>query len=174
MTEVFKALGLLSSVKQQDLQIILDLRESTLAQCGRWDQIRWQVPSWFCTLGTLSIGFVTLSEGNNYNPVFAKGFFVAVSLFGVLSLLLLMKLVIYETKVIHEFNENLNRFPVGRKLSDVLTLARPFRFDFPSVLRTATFWFLLYMLILTILFLLLAWKVPLQRGQMMLSGVWPW
>ena len=41
----------------ENLGLLLPLRESVITQCGRWDQIRWQVPSWFCTLGTKAFNY---------------------------------------------------------------------------------------------------------------------
>ena len=136
----------------ENLQVLLNLRESTLAQCGRWDEIRWQVPSWFCTLGTLCLGFVALYKTNASTFHMARLFFGAVGVFGSLCFLLLIKLVLYEIKVISDFNRYLDEFPVGDTLIKALKLRRPFSFEPRRIWRTATFWFLLYILGLTIFF----------------------
>jgi Circularly permutated YpsA SLOG family len=142
----------------QDLEVLLNLRESVLAQCGRWDQIRWQVPSWFCTLGTVCIGFLTQRKDQPYDTTIAKLFFIALATFGSLSFLLLLKLVLYERRVVREYNEYLVKFPVGDRLMKALRIERPFSFDLRLICRTATFWFLVYTLLLVGVFVVFAVK----------------
>ncbi len=146
----------------QNLGILVSLRESVLSQCGGWDQIRWQVPSWFCTLGTISLGVVNFFAGTHYEPKKFGGFFAALGIFGILCFVLLSKLVIYERRVVDEFNGSLDRILVGDSLKDILKINRPFNFVWPRILCTATFWFLAYTAVLTLFFLGLVARIEWQ------------
>jgi putative molybdenum carrier protein len=144
----------------ESLSILMPLRESVMAQCGRWDQIRWQVPSWFCTLGTLSVGFAQLIVSSLHNPFLARLFFFALSVFGTLCALLLINLIRYESATVAQFNADLDKFHLRNDVRAVLKIVRPFSFSSRTILLTATFWFLLYIIALTTLFLDFAILVP--------------
>jgi hypothetical protein len=139
----------------QNLDILVGLRASVLSQCGSWDQIRWQVPSWFCTLGTVSLGAVNYFGVEHYNAKREAEFFAALGIFGCLCLMLLYKLGSYERQAINKFNhQTIRKFlPLDDTLVDVLTIERPFAFTWAGIPLTATFWFFLYMALLSGIFL---------------------
>jgi hypothetical protein len=137
----------------ESLDILLRLRETVMSQCGRWDQIRWQVPSWFCTLGTLSVAFTSLIISSLHDPFLARLFFSLLSVFGILSALLLVNLIRYESREVARFNACLENFQLRNDVREILKIVRPFSFSSREILLTATFWFLLYIVVLAMLFL---------------------
>ncbi len=136
----------------RNLNMLLALRASVLSQCSQWDQIRWQVPAWFCTVGSVSIGIIAYLHAG---PIVEALFFTAVGIFGALCFVLLCKLVTYERQVVSEFNnEAIRRFPTDdHEVRDALEIKRPFEFLGVRLLLTATFWFIVYTGALTIVLL---------------------
>ncbi|HEV2499643.1 MAG TPA: putative molybdenum carrier protein [Terriglobia bacterium] len=153
----------------QNLDILVGLRDSVLSQCGHWDQIRWQVPAWFTTLGT--IGITAVSYLKLY-PQWQLRFLLALGIFGALCFILLCRLVSYERHLVDEFNSSARGLHIDSNLEVILEIRRPFKFTWPAILLTATFWFLVYTALLTI-FLLgwaawLWWKIP---GVIVIIGI---
>ena len=129
----------------------MEVRASVLTQCSHWDQIRWQVPSWFCTLGTVSIAAVAYL----HDTATEAKFFAALGIFGGLCFVLLCRLVSYERRLVHEFNHDTldALLPDGGAMARALEVRRPFDFAGVRILLTATFWFLAYTALLSGIFL---------------------
>jgi hypothetical protein len=138
---------LLVALGQIDPNILCQIRESVLSQCGRWDQIRWQVPSWFSALGVIALGFATRSGTSTVLP--SQIFFI-LFVFGLLCSLLLINLIRYEIKVTNEFNAQIEQQHLDAALKATLRIKRPFNFVGIGILGTATLWFLIYTLLLTL------------------------
>jgi Circularly permutated YpsA SLOG family len=132
-----------------DPNIVCQLRESVLAQCGRWDQIRWAVPSWFTAVAAIPIAFAD-KLGKPESLVSPRQVFASVGFFGLVCALLLIRLMWYEHRLVRDFNRELLTYRTDSNLRRCLEIHRPFGFTFPRILVTASFWFLFYTLVLAL------------------------
>jgi Circularly permutated YpsA SLOG family len=133
-----------------DPNILCQIRGSVLDQCGRWDQIRWQVPSWFSAVGALALGFAGRT-GNSLSMISSRQLFVVLGFLGAFCSLLLFNLIRYEVKIVGKFNDQLKQQRLDPAVKSSLEIKQPYDFSFPRVLRTASLWFLLYTVVLTVL-----------------------
>lgn len=134
-----------------DLTLAIALRESALADCRNWDIIRWQVPYWYCTLATAgaAVAALLLDKKHEFSICFSCG---ALAVFGVLCIFLLLNLMRYDSSTVAKFNGMLEMLSLSSQQKVALRITRLYKFEFPDILLSASLYFIIYILGITMAF----------------------
>ncbi len=148
---------------EKDINVAISLRDAALADYRHWDSIRWQVPYWYCTLATGAATLATLSANPALEPL-VRGVSTALAFFGAFSLGLLCNLIRYDNKVTSDFNGLIKRMRISDYTRSLMQISRPFALKSKGLLSTATFYFLLYQIVIVGFFVATAvcgmWWLP--------------
>jgi hypothetical protein len=130
--------------------------EDASANFRHWDQLRWIVPTWFITLfaGLAALSGLDVSERIKENIQLGS---LAIAVFGALCVGLEVNLVFYHNNGIRSLRRKLERLSIDSQSREILVdMNLPFEFKLRSIWRTATFWFLLAMLVVVAICLVTA------------------
>lgn len=140
---------------EDDLTVALALRDAALSDYRHWDIIRWQVPYWYCTLATAAAAVATFTADKGYELGVRIGC-GTLAVFGLLCVALLANLIRYDARTIQRFNASLESLQLSAGRKSVLRIDRHFSFAFPAILTTASLYFIVFIVTLTIGFVVTA------------------
>ncbi|CAB3634782.1 putative molybdenum carrier protein [Achromobacter pestifer] len=124
-------------------------REEALANFRHWDQVRWLVPYWYCVLATAAGGlmaYLALPE----NEMFLRAANGGLAIFGILCLKLVWNLSNYHNAGLQRYESFLDQLPLDDQARSALRIDLPFTLVSTKAWSSATFWFFVFIVVLTL------------------------
>lgn len=154
-------LSVLATIADQETKyadIAITLYEQSLENFRHWDTVRWLVPNWYCTLAAAGIAVIPYFVEHEEKLIYVRIGAAFLSIFGLLSLLLLSNLCRYHNNMLIKHKECIEFLLSNEAIKRALTVNLPFEFDSYTIFKTATFWYGLFISIITIFCLTIAYS----------------
>lgn len=134
-------------VSTEDTALALGIFQDASANFRHWDQIRWLIPTWF---GTLAAAAIALYSSEQSTSILESKTSLGLGIFGLICILLECNLIRYHQRTMASLKEVLGTLSIRSKTKDYFQESLPFKFIWPDMFKTATFWLIVGMVLITL------------------------
>lgn len=135
--------------------VALARHDSALANFRHWDQVRWLVPYWYCVLAT-AVGGLMAYLARPENEILLRAVTGGLAVFGILCLKLVWNLGNYHNTTIQRYEKFLDEIPLDIQVKSALRTNLPFALMSDKIWSSATCWFFVFIVVLTLGFAMTA------------------
>lgn len=146
--------------REELFAVALARREEALANFRHWDQVRWLVPYWYCVLATAAGGLMVYLAVPD-KEILLRAANGGLAIFGILCLKLVWNLGNYHNTALQRYESFLDALPLEAQVKSALRTDLPFTLMSTRIWSSATFWFFVFIVVLTLGF-----------GATALLGIW--
>ena len=129
--------------------VALARRDAALANFRHWDQVRWLVPYWYCVLAT-AVGGLMAYLAHPENEILLRAVTGGLGVFGVLCLKLVWNLGNYHNATLEGYERFLDGIPLDVQVKSALRADLPFALMGARIWSSATCWFFIFIVVLTL------------------------
>lgn len=135
--------------REELFAVALAQRETAIGNFRHWDQVRWLVPYWYCVLAAAAGGlmaYLSLPE----NEILLRAANGVLAIFGILCLKLVWNLGNYHNAALQRYQNFLEELPLHEQVKSALRIDLPFTLLRTSIWSSATCWFFVFIVVLTL------------------------